>query len=786
VGVLDRKLVRDLRRIRGQAAMIIVVIACAVATAVMSFGVLRSLAQTRAEYYERYHFADIFATLNRAPESVTEAIERIPGIARVQTRLAVDAALEVEGIDEPVVGRFLSLPERGEPAVNAIALRQGRTIGPGNADEIVVSENFASAHGLVPGARLRAMLGGHKRQFVIVGIALSPEYIYALGPGMIAPDDRRFGILWMGRQALEAALDLKGEFNEVGIQLDGSNSALEVIERLEAVLKPYGGAGAYTREHQSSHAFVSSMLDQLSGVGRVVPLIFLMVAAFLAHTVMGRLIDTQRQQIGLLKALGVGDRAIGWHYLKLALVLIVLGTGLGLAAGAGLGFGLTDIYTQFFHFPFLRYKQDPAISVAAGLVAAAALVVGTSRGVRRAVSLPPAVAMVPAVPSAYRTGSWERLGIHRRFSEPTRMILRHLARWPLRAVLAISGLSLAVALQISMLFSFDALDHMINGFYSRAQRQDLTVFFTDSPLSAAADEATSWPGVLKAEGYRTIPVRLSLGTRARLVNLTGLQSTATLVRLLDAKLAPVRLPSRGIALSSKLAALLHAETGDVVTVEAIGSNTRINVPVAQITEQYIGMDAYMDLDALNELVGGGSRISGVHLLIDKSRREALYRTLKSVPTIAGISERAAVLASFQDTMARTLTIIVSFFVAFAGLTAVSIVYSGARIILSEREREMATLMALGFTTREAGYVLVGEIAILVLLALPLGCVLGRGLAWVIAERLDTDLYRVPLIISSGTSGLAMLVVVLAAVISTWIVGRHLRRLDVLATLNPRE
>jgi putative ABC transport system permease protein len=621
---------------------------------------------------------------------------------------------------------------------------------------------------------------------VIVGIALSPEYIYALGPGMIAPDDRRFGVVWMRRQALDAALDLKGEFNEVGIQLDGSKSASDVIERLEEVLKPYGGAGAYPRERQGSHAFVSSMLDQLSGVGRVVPLIFLMVAAFLAHTVMGRLVDTQRQQIGLLKALGISERAIGWHYLKLGLVLTVLGTGLGVTVGTALGFGLTDIYTQFFHFPFLRYTPDPAISAAASLVVAAALAVGTSSGVRRAVELPAAVAMMPAVPSAYRTGSWERFGIHRRLGQPSRMILRHLARWPIRAVLAVGGLSLAVALQISMLFSFDALDHMINGFYSRAQRQDLTVFFADSPSSAAVEEALNWPGVLKAEGYRTIPVRLSLGARARLVNLTGLESTATLSRLLDAKLAPVRLPAVGIALSSKLAELLHAETGDVITLQAIGSNTPIKVSVAQITEQYIGMDAYMDLDALNELTRGGSRISGVHLLIDKSRREPLYRALKNVPTIAGTSERAVVLASFHDTMARTLTIIVSFFVAFAGLTAVGIVYSVARIILSEREREMATLMALGFTTREAGYVLVGEIATLVLLALPLGCVLGRGLGWIIAERLDTELYRVPLIVSSGTSGLAMLVVVLAAVISTWIVGRHVRRLDVLATLNARQ
>jgi len=786
VQILDRKLLRDLRRIRGQAAMIALVIACAVATAVMSFGVLRSLAAARSDYYERYRFADVFASPRRAPESVAEAMRAISGVAAVQTRLAADVALDIDGVDEPVAARVLSLPEHGEPAVNAIALRRGRTIAPGHADEIVVSEGFANAHGLAPGGELRALLGGRERALSIVGIALSPEYIYALGPGMIAPDDRRFGILWMGREALAAALDFEGAFNEVGVRLDGRAAAQEVIGKLETLLAPYGGGGAYAREHQASHAFVSSMLDQLAGVGRVVPPIFLAVAVFLAYTVMGRLVDTERQHIGLLKALGVSDRTIGWHYVKLVLALSAVGIALGLAAGAGLGYGLTEIYTQFFHFPLLRYEQDLPIGAAASLACVAAMVAGAARGVRTAAVLPATAAMAPAAPTAYRRASWERSRAPRQSNEPTRMIVRHLVRWPVRAALTSIGVAFAVALQLSMLFSFDALDRMINGFYAQAQRQDLTVFFVDALPSTIAAEAERWPGVLKAEGYRTVAVRLTYGGRSRLAPLTGLPPTATLSRLLDATLTPVPVPAYGVALSSKLAELLRTKPGDVLTVQSVGSTTRTDVPVTQITEQYIGMDAYMDLDGLNALLGTGPRITGVHLLLDPSRRGELYRTLKEAPTVAGASERAVVLASFRQTMARTLTIIVSFFVAFAGLTAFGIVYASARIILSERERELATLTALGFSAVEVGYILIGELAVLVLFALPVGCLLGHGLAWLIARQLDTELYRVPLVISAGTTGLAILVVAAAALASTWIVARRVRHLDVLAILNARQ
>jgi len=779
--ILDRKLARDLARIAGQGAAIVLIVACAVATAVMSFGVLRSLDEARTRYYERYRFADLFASAYRVPERVAEAIRRLPGVAAVQTRLVADAVVGLEGVEEPIAARLVSLPERGEPEVNAIVLRQGRSIRAREADEVIVSESFATAHALAPGARISAFVGGRKRVLEVVGVALSPEYIYALGPGMIAPEDRRFGVFWTGRGLLEAALGAPGEFNDVGVRLSGTAAASDVARELQALLRPYGAADVHGRERQPSHAFVSSMLHQLAGIGRIVPALFLLAAAFLVHTVLGRLVETQRQQIGLLRALGIGSRAIAAHYLKLVLVLSALGIATGLTAGAVLGRGLTRLYTEFFHFPFLHYEQDPASALGAGIVSIAAMAAGALRGVRAASSLPPAVALAPAAPAAYGRSALERVALRRRSSAAARMVVRYLGRWPLRSALTAAGLALAVALQISMLFSFDALDRMIEGF-ARGQAADFTVVFAGALPAPAQEELARWPGVRKVEDFRALQVQLSFAGRARVVKLTGLPASGSLRRLLDTNLDPVPVPRQGLALPGKLAALLEAGVGDTVTLQPIGSSMRLALPVARIVEEYIGLDAYMDLDALESLLGSAPGLRGAHFAIDPQRRAELLRTLKDHPALAGISERSAVIASFRDTMRRTLTLIVSFFVAFAGLTAFAIVAASARITLSEREREFATLCTLGFNAER---ILAGEIASLAALALVPGCLLGYGLSWLIVQRLDTELYRVPLVISLQTVGIAVLVVLAAAAVSTWTLARRLRSMDLPAVLNTR-
>ncbi|HYG91286.1 MAG TPA: FtsX-like permease family protein [Azospirillum sp.] len=784
---LNRKLLRDLWRIRGQALAIALVIACGVATVVTTFGTLRSLEETRIAYYERYRFADVFASLTRAPDGLAERLRDLPGVARVETRIVKAATLDIPGMAEPASSRLLSLPERGEPQLNVPVLRRGRLPDPAHPDEVAVAEAFAEAHRLNPGDRVRATVNGRQRDLRVVGMALSPEYVYSLGPGQLMPDSRRFGVFWMGRDALAAAFDLKGAFNDVSLSLQRDALEADVIAQVDVLLAPYGGIGAYGRKDQLSNAFLSGELDQLRMTGRVIPPVFLGVAAFLLHMVVSRLIETEREQIGLLKAFGYSDLDVGWHYLKLALALTALGVLMGFAAGAWLGFGMTRLYAQFYSFPILLYQPAPEMFAVAALVAGGATVAGTVTAVRRAVTLPPAVAMVPAPPVAYRRSALARSALGRAVDGPTRMVVRHIVRWPARSALTTLGIASAVALLIASMFSFDAIETMIDVQFFRTHRQDATIVFAEARQDAVLAEVARLPGVQRAEGFRSASVRLRAGHLSRRAAIQGLEQGAELSRVLDVELRPVELPPSGLVLSSKLASLLDVRAGDQVTVEALeGKRRTVAVPVSAVVEEYIGAEAYMDRAALNRLMGEAPVVSGAHLRIDPDQTDALFRRLKELPMLAGITLRAATVGSFRATLAETMNIVLTFYVMFGGLIAFGVLYNSARITLSERGRELASLRVLGFTRGEVAYILLGELAVLTAAALPLGCLLGYGLAAMIAAGLDSDLFRVPLVVEDATFGVAALVVLVAAVVSGAAVGWRVSRLDLIAVLKTRE
>lgn len=784
---LDKKLLRDLWRIKTQALAIALVIGCGVATVVLMIGTMHSLEETRNAYYERYRFAEVFAFVKRAPERLASRIGRIPGVKRVYTRIVQDVILDVIGLSEPATARLLSIPERGRPLLNDIALRRGRYIAPGRPDEAIASEAFAEANRLEPGDSLFATINGRRRKLHIVGIALSPEYIYAIRPGELMPDDRRFAVLWMGRDALEAAFDLKGAFNDASLTLLRSASEREVIRRLDGILEPFGGTGAYGRRYQVSHSYFSSELDQNVTLAWILSPIFLAVAAFLLNIVISRIIDTERQEIGLLKAFGYSNWAVGRHYLKLVLLLTTLGVVIGFLGGAWMGRGMTELYARYFRFPFLYYRPSPAIFLLAGAVSFAAAVSGTIGAVRRAVLLPPATAMQPSPPTHYRESPLARMGLERLLSGPSRMILRHITRWPIRAALTTTGIAMSVAILVSSLFWIDAIEYMIEIFFFQSQRQNATLSFVEARPRRILGEIGNMPGVLAAEPYRSVPARLRFGPRQRRLAIIGILPEANINRLLNVRLQPVRVPDQGLVLSTKLSQLLDARAGDIVTVETMEGRRPIReVSVSAVIEEYLGVTAYMEIKALNRLMGEGPNISGAFLLIDPRYEKAFYQAVKNTPAVAGVSLHTAALRAFRRTIEETVYIMLFFYTLFAGTIAFGVVYNSARISLSELARELATIRVLGFSRYETSYILLGELALLTTAALPLGCCIGYGMAWGMTRFFDTDLYRVPFLIERATYGVAISIVSISALISGMIVRRRIDRLDLVAVLKTRE
>jgi putative ABC transport system permease protein len=786
IAALDRKLLRDLGNMKGQAFAIGLVVAAGISMYVAYLSNFDSLRRTQAAYYDRFRFADVFASCKRAPLRLEDQLRALPGVAAVQTRTVVDVTLDLDGVEEPVKGRIVSVPAAGRPALNDLFLRRGRWIEPGRPDEVLLNEGFALAHGLQPGARLAALINGRRQVFRVVGHALSPEYVYVLPPGEIMPDDRRYGVIWMERRALASAFDMDGAFNDVSIRLMPGEPVERVVAEVDRLLRPWGGLGAVPRRLQLSHWFLDSELKQLQSFGYAVPAVFLGVAAFLLNLAMARTLTVQRPQIAVLKALGYGNAAIGWHYVKWSLAIAALGAGLGLASGAWLGAEMIELYNQYFRFPVLLYRLSGGVVVTACVIGLACAAFGALFAVRRAVAVPPAEAMRAEAPARYRTSLAERFA-PRGLSPAARMVIRNLERHPWRTVTSIGGIACATGILFFGFLFIDVAGLLARIQFTLAQRQDITVNFVEPRSSRASHEIAGIPGVLTIEPVRIVPARLRLEHRSRQVTIAGQVAAADLNRVVNASGAAITLPPEGLVLSRILGDVLHVAPGDRLTVEVLeGARLVREVPVAALVDDIMGLGAYMERDALHRMLREGTSVSAVHVAVDEAQAASVYRRLKAMPAVAGIAVTAAARRSFESLMAENLTLMTTFNIVFAGIIAFGVVYNAARISLSERHRELASLRVIGFTIGEISMILLGELAVLTLVAVGPGLLLGWAFAKILVVSVQSEVYRLPLIVTPQNAAWSSLTIVLASALSGLAVRRRLDHLDLVAVLKIRE
>ena len=788
MATLDRKLIRDVIHLRGQVVAITLVVACGVAAFVAMRSTYNSLLSSQQTYYENYRFADVFVQLKRAPDSIATNIINISGISKAEFRVVADVTLDVPGLEEPATGKIISIPEHRVAMLNDLYLTEGRYVEPGRTDEVLVSGAFATANNLKPGSKISAVINGRWQSLYIVGVALSPEYVYEIRSGQIFPDSRRSGVLWMSREALGPAFNMKGAFNDVALTLAPGAVEADVIQRVDEVLAAYGGLGAYNRADQVSNHFLANEIAELQVTGTFIPGIFLAVTAFLIHLVLSRLVATQRQEIAVLKAFGYGNYAIGLHYWKLASLIILGGVALGIGVGWYFGFQITELYMQFFRFPVLHYQPEPRVFIIAVLISLTSASIGALAAVRRAVGLPPAEAMRPEPPAQFRPGVIERMGFHKVVPASMRIILRNLERRPMKAMFSIFGIALAVALLVVGFFLyFDTIERIIDVQFNQVQREDVTVAFNEPRSSGVKYDLAHLPGVISVEPYRAVPARIRFQHRSRRTALLGLEPEGDLRRIVSKDSQSVRLPQEGLVLTTKLAEILEVKVGESVTVEVLeGARPVRHVVVTNTVDELTGLSAYMDRHALNRLLQEGATSSGAFMMVDSPQIPALYSHLKQTPAITAVSIPSVALASFNDTIARTINVSTAFLIGFAVIIAFGMVYNGARIALSERGHELASLRVLGFTRGEIGFMLLGEQAILTLIAIPAGMALGYGIAGLITVVIDTELVRFPLVVSARTYALAFLVVAASAFLSGYLVQWRLRHLDLVAVLKTRE
>ncbi len=786
---LDRKLLRDLWNVRSQVLAIALVVSSGIALLVMALGVFGSLSTTRDSYYARYAFADVFAGAKRVPNGIRQRIEAIPGVEKVQTRVVVGVTLDVAGVAEPMNGRLISFPERGRPVLNDVVLRRGRWLDPDRAEEALVDEGFAEAHGLQLGDQIAAVVNGRRQPLEIVGVVLCPEYVYTIGPGEFVPDPKRFGLLWMGRRHLATAFEMEGGFNDVALSLTSTAPGVEraVITKLDALLDAYGGLGAIPRADQASHWYLQNELTQLENMAFIVPTIFLAVAAFLLNVVLRRTIAVQREQIAALKALGYSNARLGLHYVQWAVTVVTLGAVIGIVAGLLLAEGMLGVYMEYFRFPFLVYEVSIPSILAAVLVSFVAAGVGATGAVRSVVSLPPAEAMRPAAPDAFRVSLFERLGAKRFLSQPARMVLRNLSRRPLRAVLSIVGIAFAGAIMVVGNAMIDSMDELLEVQFNIVQRQDVAVSFFEPVERGAYHELVSLPGVLQVEPTSAVAARLRNGNLHKQTAIQGLAPDARLRRVVDVDYRTIRLDRPGLVLSRVLAEGLRVEPGDTLLVEVMeGARPVREVVLTDVVDDLLGAAAYMEQDSLSRLMRRDNVLNGAMLKVDRSVEERVFSELKAMPLVAGVTLRSAALQNIQTYMVDNMSMIMGINLLFAVIIAFGVIYNTARISLSETSRELASLRVIGFTRGEISSILVGELTVLTLASVPLGLMLGYGMIAAALNAFESELFRLPFVLETKTFLASTATVIGSMAISAWTVRRKLHELDLVAVLKTRE
>jgi len=785
VNMLDRKLLRDLGSLKGQVLTIALVVASGIAAFVGSLSTYDSLKSMQATYYDSARFAHVFVQVKRAPDSIAPRLLEIAGVAEAATTITRDVLLDLPGVLEPMTGRMIALPERGLPPINRLTLVAGRWIDAPESNEVLVSEKFAESNRLRPGDTISALLNGKREGLRIVGLVLSPEYVFSVVPG--AGDEKTFGAFWIGRKRLAAAFDMDGAFNTAALRLAHDASERAVVASVDRLLDRYGSLGAHGRDEQVSHRTLDSEINQQFVFGIVLPAVFLGVAVFLLNVVLSRQIGTQRSQIAALKALGRPDWEIGLHYLKFVLVTVVLGAVIGVAVGDWLGEKLTGLYTDAFRFPQPEHRLATWIPLIGIVVSLAGASGGALQAMLRVVRLAPAEAMRPSSPPTFRPTIAEQLGFGHIYSPAVRMILRDMERRPARAIITTTGVAASLAILISGTWWGGALEHLIDVELLMRERMHIGLNLTEVASGTAEYDFYKLPGVIAAEPERQAIVRFRNGHRSYRTSLIGLPPASEMRPLLDEKLRRVPLPLAGVVLNSRLAGRLEVEPGQTVRIEFLqGAREEYDVPVVGLVEEKMSLLAFMDRAALNRLLLEGDTITGARLLIDYARRDEFLRAVKQTPRMGAVAEIAPIIRNFRETTARNILIFTTVLTVLAGTIATGVVYNTARIALAERAWELASLRVLGFTRAEVSGLLLGELGLEVLAALPLGWICGYWLSWFLLQMMPHGEMEFPFLITPATYGYATLVVLAAGVVSGMIVRRKIDHLDMVAVLKTRE
>ena len=787
---LDRKLGRDLYRAKGLLAAIIVIVAVGVLCLVALRSSYNNLVRSKADYYARCRMADFTVSLKKAPRPEALRLIEIPGVSAVHTRVTFEVTVDLETVVEPLSGRAISLPDSPRPIINDIVLRQGGYFTPMSRDEVIVSDAFARAHELKPGDSLRLILNNRKHELRIVGTAISSEFVYLIQPGELAPAPERYGIFYLKESFAEEAYDFDGACNEVLGLIDPAHrpAPKPIAAEAERLLDDYGVFTVTPLSDQPSNKMLSDEITGLEAFAVFLPGLFLSVAALVLNLLMMRLAEQQRTIVGTLKAIGYDNRAIILHFVKFAMVIGLIGGLVGVGLGYALAGYMTELYATFYEFPRLVNQVYPSIWALSVLVSVGFALLGTLRSVRSISRLDPAEAMRQKPEATGKTIILERVAwLWKRLGFKMQMTLRYIWRHRTRTAVGAFAGSMGVALLLLSLASFDSMHHLIDFQFSKVLGSDYDLTLSDEATEEAVREALRLPGVDEAEPIFVVPCTLRNGQHERKFSIMGLKQGARLTTPRTGDGARAALPEAGLLLSAKLAEVLHTQPGATIELTPIrGDRIARRADVSATIDTFIGMLAYADYDYLNRLMGEEAAVSMIQLKVDPRQTVEFQKAVKELPAVQTLTSNIGRRANLEKLITETSGFSITVMIVFAGAIFAASIFTASLISLGERQREIATFHAMGFTMSEISGIFLRESLIVNSAGVAAGLPIGYGLLMFMVKMYDTELYRLPLVVDLSTYFGAVALAAVFVVLSHLVVHRLILKMNWREALNVKE
>lgn len=751
MSILNRKLLRDLSAARGLLIAIISIMMLGTGLLVGMQSTFYNMQAAKDRYYRECRMADFWIDLKKAPLAELDVLHDIPGIRNWQDRIQFPVTVDVQLRVRPLNGMVISMPDLRQPVTNDIVLIRGDYFSDRGEPEVIINDKFAEANRLYPGQKLHLLLNNRREEFLIVGTAISAEFTYLIGPGSLTPDPENFGVFYLPRRQMEELFDFEGAANQVVGHftpgMEGDRQA--VLDLVERRLESSGFISATLLKDFTSNYFVSNEINQLSNMATVLPAMFLVVAALILNVLMTRLARQQRTTIGTLKAIGYSDATIFWHFLKfgavVGLVAGIFASGLGML----LTWGMLTQYQQFFQFPDLRndlFVQTHLIGWSVSIVCA---MLGSVYGARQMLLLQPAEAMRPEPPAKGGRVLLERITlVWDQLSPGWRVAIRSMIRHRSRTAIALFAGTVGAGILVSGLMMMEATEYFIRDEFERRNRSDIELTFKDALDRQAWYDLSHLPGVDLVEPQFNLACDFVNGPYKRQGAINGILGDAQLTVPTDKQNRRISIPSVGLVMERRLADHLHISVGDMLEVRPkSGRREPLHVPLAAISDSQFGLSVYSDMQYLCRIRGESFAMSGAQLKINQTEhaQRELYLSLKQMPAMEAISSRLELIKNMRETIIQNQNISIAIIVVFAGTIFFGNVLNASLVNLSERQREVATMGAMGYTRWEIGMLFLRESLVINSVGAVLGLPVGYFLIHLMVQMIDQDLVRFPVV-----------------------------------------